>query len=667
MDKKLSYRTGLFSKKQAAGGLVFIKPAIACFLAVGFIVVPTAVGRQSEEEAAEKLAELGEEELLMFYDPNELIVTSSARRPQPLHRAASAMTVITSEEIRQAGATKLSDILRLVPGMEVARKSGYSYNVGIRGFAEQAHRRMQILMDGRPLYDDFTGGMELAYYPLFYENIERIEVIRGPGGVVWGLNAMNGVINIITKKAADTQGGLIYGGFGTRALQQGYLRYGGSEKNLDWRASVGADHDNGFGSDRGNAVKDYTQDFASTGRIDYTINEQTTLSLWGGHKNTTNYWIADRLRNRVQYYNLLLTREFDDDSVLRLRWAESFFKWRCFLLKMRTRKSFLELQYNFTRDNHNFVCGIDYTKDKFATGGVLWSDYTDPDHFVNDQANTFIEDEITLADNLWLTIGARWHYDEVCHYDWAGRTALVWEVAPKHFLRAAVSRAFRKPQLAEVFSHQADGAHVFVQGNENLLNERLISYELGYRGQWADNLEMNVEGFLNKHENLIARTDIGTWPQVIDNMHDITTYGVETSIDWRPYDWWLVRASHTYEHQTEENEMNRWPDNWFIAMTVPHHKLALTNRFYLDDSTTLNTQLYWCDTFYNYNINSGHQHPDRIDPYLTFDIRLARKIWNDKAELAFGVKNLTEHFHYEGSDDGSEVPRQVYFQFFYKF
>jgi iron complex outermembrane receptor protein len=145
---------------------------------------------------------------LPFMETLEIEVVSSARRPQPISRSASAMYVITAEDIRQAGVTHLADLFRLVPGMEVAHIDGSSFALSARGFAKAASPRMQVLLDGRPLYDPFVGGVDLEIQPIFLENIERIEVIRGSGGVAWGVSAMNGVINIITKRAADTQHGV---------------------------------------------------------------------------------------------------------------------------------------------------------------------------------------------------------------------------------------------------------------------------------------------------------------------------------------------------------------------------------------------------------------------------------------------------------------------------
>lgn len=626
-----------------------------------FLLFASVAGAEqvTEEEARERLAGTDEEYLLMFFEPNEIFVTSSARRSQPIARATSAMYVITAEDIRQAGVTSIADLLRLVPGMEVLQMNGYDSAVSARGFAKQSSQRLQTLLDGMPLYNSFKGGVDFNFHPIFLENIERIEIIRGSGGVTWGVNAMNGVINIITKKAADTQGGLGYGGFGTRATQEGFLRYGGSDSKLDWRGTVGAFHNNGMGTNRGNNLSDYFQAFQSTGRVDMKLGDDTTLNFSGGHKFAThgkvraNGTTRPRWQRSLQYMNLIWNKQIDDEEALQVRFSENYYYQidKGTEREIESREEMIEVQHNFASDIHSIVWGMDFTRDVSHTYATS---YASPAHFRNDQASAYIQDEITLRDDLWLTIGYRGHHNELTHFDWAGNVALVWEMAPKHFLRGAISRSFRRPILWE-----EHGAQTASLGNDSLRNEKLLAYELGYRGQLRNNLELNVEGFLNKHEDLIANVGSSN-PKPYQNALNMTTYGIETAIDWRPKDWWLVRGFHVYEHQTDRNRMNSSTSNLKVAYT-PSNKAGLTNRFYIDDTTTLNTQLFWSETCAN---KSG----TKIPAYTRWDIRLSKKIWKDAAELAFGVTNLTNPMRYEGGTaSASQVPRIVYFQFFYKF
>lgn len=585
---------------------------------------------------------------------SNVVILSSARRPQPIRRASNAMYVITAEDIQMAGVQKLDDILRLVPGMDVAHATngnGTFFAFSVRGFARPSSEQMQVLIDGRPLYNPYRGGVELSSEPIFAENIERIEVIRGSGGVVWGVNAMNGVVNIITKKTADTQGGMLTSGYGNRETAQGVLRYGGTSGRASWRVTTGVIHDNGFGGDHGDAINDYHEGYNISGRVDYQLSDDITLIASAGHRDSDlGFGARDPIRLSLQYVNFSLEKLISEDQSLHFRWSENFYDREQFNNDQTAGERMIEFHHNFVLENHNIVWGADYTEDRFSAG----VDRVRPDSFKNDQASVFIQDEITLRDDLWLTLGYRSHYNEVTHHDWAGNVALIHEFRPRHFLRAAVSKAFRRPIMFESFNYRNGGR---VIGNDNLLNEELVSFELGYRGQLTDSLELNIEGFLNQYRDLIG-AQLGP-PRSVFNSHDIKTYGVETTIDWRPKPWWLLRGSHSFEFMEDEGKINdRTAGVGSLGIwTMPRHKITLTNRFYLDNKTTLNTQIFWSDELFN----RGNT-PTRIPAYLRVDMHWAKKVWDDKADIAIGVTNLTDRMHYEGSSNLSEVPRIFYLQ-----
>jgi len=355
--------------------------------------------------------------------------------------------------------------------------------------------------------------------------------------------------------------------------------------------------------------------------------------------------------------NLTWNKQLDDDESLQIRFSENYYLQtdRANRNTVRTREEMIEVQHNFIYDDiHNIVWGGDFTLDNVHIGTKSGTPQQSPHITYDSQVSGYIQDEITLRDDLWLTIGYRGHHNERSFYDWAGIVALVHEIAPKHFLRAAVSRSFRKP----IFWEENANTNA-ATGNKSLKNEELLAYELGYRGQLRDNLELNVESFINKHKDLIGNVGSSN-PKPYQNCLDMTTYGLETAIDWRPCDWWLVRGFHVYEHQTDDNRIRANTSNLKVA-SVPSNKAGLTNRFYIDDTTTLNTQLFWSETCAN-------KSSTKVPAYTRFDIRLAKRFWNDNAELAFGVSNLQEHMHYEGGTAStSEVPRIAYVQFYYTF
>jgi len=622
------------------------------------IAEETATKNEPNSVEEEEFFDMSIEDLL------DLEVTSSARRPQPIKRASSAMYVITAEDIRMSGATRLVDLFRLVPGMQVNDRYSFSSNVGIRGFAMHNSRMYQVLLDGRSMYDAYKGGTEEDWQPIFLENIERIEVIRGPGGVAWGANAMNGVINIITKKLSDTQGIFTGGTFGTHALQDGIFRYGGSDGNIDWRASTGAYHTNGFGIKNGDAYNDYMQAFQSTGRTDIQLDDTSSLTLSGGHKYSS---YQGTTKISIQYMHFAWNKTFSENSNMQILYGKNFFQsYPDSYYSVISRDEVFEIQRSFVTGPHHFVMGADYTRDFFRTkpDGTTYLSIDDPNNYANDQGSFFVEDEITLRDDLWLTLGHRSYHNELTHFDWAGRAALVWEAAPNHFFRAGISRSFSRPTLQGYFILENKGSLALeADPNERQDNEHLVSYELGYRGQVSDNLDVTVDAFYNQHKDLIGQDPTGGHTYV-HNVLDIDSYGVETAINYRPVKWWLVRATHSYEHQTERDTMNESPNRLMIDV-LPKHKVTLMNRFYLDETTTLNTQLFYVDTYYDQNrASTGSMNRLKIPPYFRLDTRLSKRL-NKNTELAIGATNLTDPYHSEHNQQ--EVPRIYYAQLFCKF
>ena len=181
----------------------------------------------SQQQSRSNLAQASLEDLL------NIQVTSVSKKEQTLSRTAAAAFVITQEDIRRSGATDIPDLLRMVPGLDVAQINANTWAISARGFNLQFANKLLVLVDGRAVYTPLFGGVYWDTVDVPLEDIDRIEVIRGPGGTVWGANAVNGVINVITKSAADTQGGLITAGGGTQTEGFGTVQYGGKIKEDD--------------------------------------------------------------------------------------------------------------------------------------------------------------------------------------------------------------------------------------------------------------------------------------------------------------------------------------------------------------------------------------------------------------------------------------------------
>jgi iron complex outermembrane receptor protein len=614
-------------------------------------------------------------------------VVTSARRAQPIARSTGAIYVITAEDIRMAGVTKLADLFRLVPGMQVNQILDFKFQVGFRGFAQSNAARMQILLDGVSMYDAYKGGCEFEFYPIILDDIDRIEVIRGPAAVAWGVNAMNGVINIITKKAADTQGMRAYGGLASNQMYEGYIGIGGRTDNVAARATVGSFYTHGLGSDEGDAgtdvgINDYSNNFTTTGRGEMRLKDGALLTVSGGQRETT--YGTGMTHPSLEYMTLVWDKKYSKESSLKFTWAENWFEnMDVGTYDYRSRQDLLEIQNTLDWGTHKIVWGGDYTRDAFHTIILSPIKYpranksiAEPNGFSNDQISAFAEDEITLANNLWFTIGGRLQHNELTGQDWAGNAVLTWEAVPNHFFRAGVSRAFARPVMQAYFYSLMPYNKTTITERaalDGLDNEHITAYQLGYRGQIAKNLDLDIEGFYHKNTDMIGSYETGS-PKVRynGNIFDVDSYGIETSFDYKPFAWWLIRGTHSYEHQTNANCMNPLPPR-LIVPSVPQHTATLTNRFYLDSLTTLNTQLFYKDPYRLENV-SYDAVTNKVGNHIRLDVHLARKIGKN-AELAIGVKNVNDPYHYEGNGTGkaeadvayNRIAKLYYLQFYYQF
>lgn len=212
----------------------------------------------------------------------DIEVTSVSKKKEKLHAAAAAVYVLTEEDIRRSGASNIPDLLRLVPGLSVARLDASSWSVTSRGFSGRYAQRLLVLIDGRSVYTPLFSGVEWEARHVFLENIERIEIIRGPGGTLWGANAVNGVINIVTKEAKDTQGGLLSVGAGTEEKAFGAFRYGGHLPRGGYYRFYAEYFDRDDGKlERGNAARDEWELSRSGFRVDWDLANDDRLTLEG--------------------------------------------------------------------------------------------------------------------------------------------------------------------------------------------------------------------------------------------------------------------------------------------------------------------------------------------------------------------------------------------------
>ncbi|MEI8011847.1 MAG: TonB-dependent receptor, partial [Candidatus Omnitrophota bacterium] len=312
-------------------------------------------------------------ETLMTQDIGSLLntpVTISSRTPQRLESVSAAVTVITAEDIERGGYTHVWDLLRKVPGVNVAQLSANTVGVSIRGFNDKYSNMVQVLQDGRSLFNPITQGVWWVDQPIFIEDIDRIEVMRGPGAVMYGYNAFNGVINIKTKPPSMTKGFQAVTTVGLGKDQQYYARVGDSAGNLDYRLSMQADSSQGLGDNDGKAYIDGRRLNAYNLRTDYSLAEGRDIEFLAGAKQGTRGLQPDLANTDgslyTDYQMFRYNHRLDPDAgftvqMSRTLWDLDIFKVNPSGHDVVYRQYDLEAQYDFKPlENHTIVWGGNY-------------------------------------------------------------------------------------------------------------------------------------------------------------------------------------------------------------------------------------------------------------------------------------------------------------------
>ncbi len=627
----------------------------------------------------------------------EAPVSTVNRTESTVGRSPAAVFVITNQMIRRSGAKTIPDVLRMVPGVQVARIDANKWAVSVRGFNHRWSNKLLVQVDGRTVYTPLYSGVFWDVQDLVLEDVERIEVIRGPGAAMWGSNAVNGVINIITKSSKDTQGVLVQAGTGTEELGFATARYGGRVgEDLAYRV-YGKWFERDAGVLPGQTAEDDWRQMRTGFRMDYTPDDCNTMTLQGDYYNgysgeQARYPVLDppfvvQLPNdvRASGQNILWrwTRVIDDER-----------QWRIQLYFDRTERDwgwlgFAEDRQTFDIDfQHQFPLGY-RQKIVWGFGYRLMQDWITnfPPNFVYDPTERsdnlfsyFIQDEVTLSEDTWyLTLGSKFEHNDYTNFEFQPTVRLLCTPDKKHALWAAVSRAVRIPSRTEedasilLLPISLWPAPVFplASGSRNLSAVDLLAYEVGLRQQTTERLGWDLAVFFHRYEKMVTRqpgTPVpgpgGVWflPLSSGNLMDGEAYGFELAVDYRINPRWRVNAAYTFLQLALHVPPGTAPENEVGEDEVPR------NQFYLQSSWDLgrNWELDW---IWRYIDNlPAHSVPS----YFVMDLRAA---WRPRRnlELALVGRNLLDSAHLEFGDDmwagtiATQVPRSVYGQLTWRY
>jgi iron complex outermembrane receptor protein len=619
------------------------------------------------------LADLSIEELM-----NET-VTSVSKREQKIGDAAAAITVLSNDDLRRSGATTVADALRLAPGLDVASVSASQPAISARGFNSFYATKLLVLVDGRSVYHPASAGVLWDLQQVMLEDVDRIEVIRGPGATMWGANAVNGVINIVTRSAKESQGGLVYGGAGSIEENLGGARYGdqlgnnsyyrvfGSYQNHgDYLKSNGQPAGDNWQTRQGGVRVDHDgqQDTHLTWQTDFTHSGYAAHTSVASNFNTLARWTQQRsARSGLEaqvYYDHTLINEAN-------------------IVEASTDTYDLSLQHTLgVGAHHDVIWGacFRYIDNLFTPNNPyvrVRKGKTDEQIY-----SAFVQDEYRLLqDRLSLTAGVKLEHNPFSGLEVQPNVRAAFKPTARATLWAAISRAVRTPTILEARDTLAvpvaaplpgPGGGLYlpaVVGNPTIQSEVVRAYELGYRMQVNDRISMDAATFYNDYDKLIYAnitptfvpgTPFGTAEFPFANAAKGQTYGGELTATFMPADAWRLTAGYSLLHAIVSGRSIIDPQE--LARSAPQHQVSLRSSYDFASHVSLDVQARYVGAILE------------VPAYTTADIHLAYQL-TQALELALVGQNLLQHQHAEQANNplyvADEVPRGYYAKFTWRF
>lgn len=595
----------------------------------------------------------------------DIQVTSVSKRPEKLSETASAIQVISGEDIRRSSATSIPEALRLASNLEVAQVDSRQWAISARGFNNVFADKLLVLIDGRSVYTPLYAGVYWDVQDTMLEDLDRIEVISGPGATQWGANAVNGVINITTKSAKDTQGGLVVSEVGTTARDTAAVRYGGQlapglyyrvygkyfERDDSIRPSGQAANDawrsgqGGFRIDWDRATGEvvtlqgdlYTGSIGRSGPQDASVSGGNTLARWTRS-------LSESSQVRVQLYYDHTHRRIPGSFTQALDTYD------------------LDLQHSVALGGVHAIVwggGVRVVRDDIQNtpaNAFL------PPQVVRTGFSAFAQDEVTVFKELHLTLGSKVEHDGYSGYQTEPSARLAWTPGKTQLLWTAVSRAVRTPSRIDRDLYSPATPPYRIAGGPHVQPEKLLSYELGYRVQVDPQLALTAATFYNLYDDLRSMEPLNPpapFPIEINSELQGKAWGAELSADWRVLPTWRIHAGYTAVHAESEPQPGSAsrPSPRSTAHD-PRHQVLL--RSFWDISSR-----WECDFDVRYVAPIENQ---RVPAYSEANLHLA---WRptDRWELALVGENLLHRRHAEFNLPASrrELQRGVYTKALWRF
>lgn len=619
-------------------------------------------------------------------------ISSAAKRPQRLSDAATAIYAIGREEIRRSGATSLPELLRTVPGVQVSRIDGSRYAVSIRGFSSRYSGKLLILQDGRTLYSPLFSGTYWEAQDVLLEDVERIEVIRGSGGTLWGANAVNGVINIITRQARDTQGTHweARGGSLERgaALRQGIAFENGGHA----RAYAKVDRHDALETATGDEAYDAWKQQRAGFRVDLAPSASDKVTVQGDVFEAHSQQRVLLMPGPTEPAAFVPDTAVSKGANLLVRWQRDLGpkeSWHLQAYVDQTQQADMMQQHSINTVDVEWQRRLPLTASQDLTWGLgvrsvrqqLDGGFTvsmNPDRHKHLLYSAFVQDEIQLQEDVHLTLGTKLERNDFTGLEIQPGARLQWRATPTDNVWGALSRSVHTPSMATTSAVGHFGLQsvpmlgnvvLGVRGHPDLQSEEMKSFELGYRGQFGPTVTFDAAGFYNQYDDLVSREQgaltfvpYPMLPLNFDNRMEGRTYGLELATNWQVNSDWRLHGSYSWLKM----DLRAKPGGGGIAGfgaqgQSPRHMVKLHALHRLAQNVELDANLSFTSAL-RFAQQTGVS--VTVPSYTRLDLRLG---WRPSSTVEVNLigRNLLEkrHAEYIGEDTReSQVPRSLLLQ-----
>lgn len=632
-------------------------------------------------------------------DLMDIKVTSASKTEQKMSQVAAAMYVITQEDILRSGATNIPDLLRMVPGMDLAQINASTWAISARGFNAQFTNKLLVLIDGRAVYTPLLGGVNWDVQEVPLEDLERIEVIRGPGATVWGANAVDGVINVVTKEAAGTKGGLISAGGGTEGQALGTVQYGGAAGgNTDYRIFTKYLNHGSLPELDGSSGDDSWHLLHGGFRADSRLSSKDSLTIEG------DLYTGGEGATIIHIFSINPPVAGDLDTVMSLSGGNLLGRWNhAFSNRSGTSLQFYYDNYertgpespedlniiDFDFDHHfgwgarqDIVWGAGYRHFWDQDSGTIDQSFTPPD--ANLQLFTFFaQDTITLdPDRLFLTVGSKVENSYFTDYGLEPSVRLAWTPNKWATLWCAVSRAERSPTRRDtqlvaplaVFPDPGGSStpvEVILSGNPKFLPEHVLAYEVGFRTQPNQRFSVDVSTFFNRYDHLESLEPGAEFlqaspaparfvmPILFGNLLYGTTEGGEVSANLKLTDRWTLSPGYAFL----EMHLHTKPSSQDTTSVAEYQGSSPQHQAQLRSHVELFRNLSWDANAYFV----GALPVQGVSSYTRLDTQLRWKV-AERGEFAIVGQNLLQDHQLQSNDqltlvNSSLIKRTAYAKF----